>query len=102
MEQYPLNIKFLKKKFNPKILINFRDSLKVSLSLMLPQQTEESAVGTMCPPHGIGSLHICIFPLYQIAIAAFQLSYQMGLLFPLHYSLFSMIIISNSSWTLRF
>ena len=50
MEQYPLNIKFLKKKFNPKILINFRDSLKVSFSLMLPQQTEESAVGTMCPP----------------------------------------------------
>ena len=46
----PLKYKiFEKKNFNPKILINFRDSLKVSLSLMLPQQTEESAVGTMCP-----------------------------------------------------
>ena len=63
MEQYPLNIKFLKKKFNPKILINFRDSLKVSLSLMLPQQTEESAVGTMCPPpwnRKLTHLHISI------------------------------------------
>ena len=62
MDQYPLNIKFLKKKFNPKILIIFRDSLKVSLSLMLPQQTEESAVGTMCPPWNrkLAHLHISI------------------------------------------
>ena len=30
--QLPLNKKFLKKKFNPKTFINFKNSLKISLS----------------------------------------------------------------------
>ena len=40
-----------------------------------------------------------MLPLYQIAIAAFQFSYWIGLLFPLDYSLFSMIIVSDRSWS---
>ena len=39
-----------------------------------------------------------MFPLCQIDIITFQLSYEIGLLFPLEYSLFSMIIVSDSSW----
>ena len=31
MDHYPLNTKFLKKNFNPKTLINVRNSLKISL-----------------------------------------------------------------------
>ena len=39
-----------------------------------------------------------IFPLYRIAIVAFQRVYRIGPLFSLDYSLFSLIIVSDSSW----
>ena len=38
-----------------------------------------------------------LFPLYRIAIVAFQLLYRIGFLFPLDYSLISIIILSDSN-----
>ena len=43
-----------------------------------------------------------IFPLYRVAIAAFQLSYRTVLLIPSDCSLFNMIITSNNVETPRF
>ena len=39
-----------------------------------------------------------MFLLYRIAITAFQLLYWIGLLFPLDYSLFNMIIVTLRFW----
>ena len=40
-----------------------------------------------------------MFPLYRIVIVAFRLSYWIGLLFPLDCLSFTMIIVSDSSWS---
>ena len=42
-----------------------------------------------------------LFPLYRIAIVAFQLLYRIGFLFPLDYSLISIIILSDSNCNAR-
>ena len=39
-----------------------------------------------------------MFPLYRIAIVGFQLLCRIGPLFPVDYSLFSMVFASDSSW----
>ena len=39
-----------------------------------------------------------MFPLYRIVVVVFQLLHRINPLFSLDYSLFSMIIISDSSW----
>ena len=67
------------------------------VTMKLKRKVEHSWICTFEP------LITCfMFPLYHIAIVSFQLLYRIGFLFPLDYSLISMVILSDSNCDARF